>query len=177
MKTQANKISYLRKNITLFFMLVLLISLLWAKHIRAQSTLWVENVETSERKFFILNKPISYKLVTSKHFHNGRLTSFTDSTLTIQINGKEFINIRIKDLAAVKKRSEGRAVAGSILIVFGTIAGFSAIISRGGWNDSQTDNHAQHQFVVAGLTAIPAGIICMSREKIDLKQSWVLKTK
>jgi len=95
MKTQLSK-PYLRKNMILFFMPVLMISLLVAKLGWAQDTLWAENKETHQRNYFTLNKSLSYKLITSRNFHNRRLTSFTDSTLTIQINGKGICQYQVQ---------------------------------------------------------------------------------
>jgi len=176
MKTQLSK-SYLRKCATLFFMLLLIVSMLFAKHLHAQTTLWVENAKTNQRVYISVNQKISYKLRSSTNFHKGRIVSFTDSTLTMIIKVRKPVTLRFIDLKEITIPSDGRKVGGALLTAIGAvslIAGVSAVSSASSATrqivTSGTDG------IVIGLVLLPIGLILLKGKTVNLEKSWTLRT-
>lgn len=187
----------MKKILTLCFMIILMITVLFIKHLGAQN-LWVENIKTSERKYFNVNQSIRYRLNTSINFHKGRIISFTDTSLTVQIKGGRLVTLPFRNLSAIKvPRSGGRTAGGVLMVSLGTVSLLAAIGASSSHSNppsssssngmfygslgASVGNEINKEVAAAGFTiallTLPMGIILLDGKTINLNKDWTLKTK
>jgi len=159
-------------------MLLLIVTMLFAKHLHAQTTLWVENAKTNQRVYISVNQKISYKIHSSTNFHKGRIVSFTDSTLTMIIKVGKPVTLRFIDLKEITMPSDGRKVGGALLTAIGSIAlvaGISAAVSPTASSSWQIVPRGSAGIII-GLILLPTGLILLNGKTVNLEKTWAFKT-
>jgi hypothetical protein len=138
-----------------------------------------ENSITHEYYFFTPGQTLLYKIKSSRGFKKGRITGFTDSTISIQ--DREAVNAILLSsaLAAI-------VIPGSRLRTTGGVAlmtlGIATLGADAGFVILTSVFEGENKYVgetlgagVFGLATLVGGVVLFHDKKIDLEKSWKLK--
>lgn len=137
-------------------------------------SLELKNEATHTVVSLVVGEILDYKLRSSKHFVDGRITGLSDSTISVESKEAGKDTIRHKDLAALRiPKSTRKKAIGHILIVTGAwmLVGVTVNPAEG------TTTFLNYLAYPVGVAAVIVGYSVKHERRIDLDDSWTWALK
>ena len=136
------------------------------------SVLIAENQTSLKQLSWVVGQTLKYKAVASQGFEKGRISGITDNSITFESNYGKSTTILLSDLTFFKTKIPGKRLAGTLSI----LGGMGLLLVSAGRSIASRSRDEGGTQATIGVAAIVGGIILLQPKRLNLKESWSLKT-